>query len=243
MSSAPERPASPPINPWIYLGIPAVTAIVLVLLELTSLDMDIAKLAYDPAAGEFIGRHSFFLEDRAETLEARTRVHGAVHGVVDQLRHAGQSRDVGAVPLEPEGIRRSGDLQRIAQPPPSNRQTRTLLARRSRRHRLHVIRSVFRIPRPQAASRQSRTDLRGGAGHRVFHRTHAAGRPLLLPQHLDGSVLLAALSGGLLRRAVPTGKEEGPGALGNDRSGSVGVTGQFVGAGLLAKSFRQPTPS
>jgi membrane-associated PAP2 superfamily phosphatase len=63
MSHALERPASRPINFWVYLGIPAVTAVVLILLELTSLDMDIAKLAYDPVAGEFIGRHSFFLED------------------------------------------------------------------------------------------------------------------------------------------------------------------------------------
>lgn len=33
------------------------------LLELTSLDMDIAKLAFDPVSGQFIGRHSYFLED------------------------------------------------------------------------------------------------------------------------------------------------------------------------------------
>lgn len=63
MSEVFQRPTSRPINLWLYLGIPAVTALVLVLLELTSLDMDIAKLAYDPAAGEFIGKHSFFLED------------------------------------------------------------------------------------------------------------------------------------------------------------------------------------
>jgi membrane-associated PAP2 superfamily phosphatase len=40
-----------------------VTALVLVLLELTSLDMDLARLVYDPEAGDFIGRHSYFLED------------------------------------------------------------------------------------------------------------------------------------------------------------------------------------
>jgi membrane-associated PAP2 superfamily phosphatase len=51
------------MNLWLYLGIPLVTAIVMLLLELTSLDMDIAKLAYDPAAGQFIGRHSYFLEN------------------------------------------------------------------------------------------------------------------------------------------------------------------------------------
>ncbi|MGH8418719.1 MAG: phosphatase PAP2 family protein [Pseudomonas sp.] len=72
MSEVFERPASRPINLWVYLGIPALTAIVLLLLELTSLDMDIAKMAYDPAAGEFIGRHSYFLEnvlhDRAKQV-------------------------------------------------------------------------------------------------------------------------------------------------------------------------------
>lgn len=72
MSEVFERPASRPINLWVYLGIPAVTAIVLLLLELTSLDMDIAKLAYDPSAGGFIGKHSYFLEnvlhDRAKQV-------------------------------------------------------------------------------------------------------------------------------------------------------------------------------
>jgi membrane-associated PAP2 superfamily phosphatase len=47
----------------ICLGIPALAALVLILLELTSLDMDIARFAYDPAAGQFIGRHSYFLEN------------------------------------------------------------------------------------------------------------------------------------------------------------------------------------
>ncbi|KTB82624.1 phosphatase PAP2 family protein [Pseudomonas syringae] len=56
-------PYSRSLNPWIYLGIPIAVAIVLVLLELTSLDMDIAKRVYDPVSGEFIGRHSHFLED------------------------------------------------------------------------------------------------------------------------------------------------------------------------------------
>ncbi|MCE6982594.1 phosphoesterase, partial [Pseudomonas frederiksbergensis] len=54
---------SRPLNFWIALGIPAVTAVILILLELTSLDMDLAKLAFDPVAGQFIGRHSYFLED------------------------------------------------------------------------------------------------------------------------------------------------------------------------------------
>jgi membrane-associated PAP2 superfamily phosphatase len=56
-------PHSRPLNLWIDLGIPAVTAVVLIFLELTSLDMDIAKLAYDPVAGQFVGRHSYFLEN------------------------------------------------------------------------------------------------------------------------------------------------------------------------------------
>ncbi|MFJ3482302.1 phosphatase PAP2 family protein [Pseudomonas sp. NPDC090202] len=63
MSEIFERPVSRPINLWLYLGIPLVTAVTLLLLELTSLDMDIAKLAYDPAAGGFIGKHSYFLEN------------------------------------------------------------------------------------------------------------------------------------------------------------------------------------
>ncbi|MFJ4142220.1 phosphatase PAP2 family protein [Pseudomonas sp. NPDC089734] len=54
---------SRPLNPWLYLGIPAATALILILLELTSLDMNLARLAYDPLAGEFIGKHSYFLED------------------------------------------------------------------------------------------------------------------------------------------------------------------------------------
>ncbi|MHC2147374.1 phosphatase PAP2 family protein [Pseudomonas sp. 210_17 TE3656] len=56
---APSRP----LNLWIALGIPAAAALTLILLELTSLDMDLAKLAFDPVAGQFIGRHSYFLED------------------------------------------------------------------------------------------------------------------------------------------------------------------------------------
>ncbi|SDW23684.1 Membrane-associated enzyme, PAP2 (acid phosphatase) superfamily [Pseudomonas syringae] len=56
-------PYSRSLNPWIYLGIPIAVAIALILLELTSLDMDIAKMVYDPVSGEFIGRHSHFLED------------------------------------------------------------------------------------------------------------------------------------------------------------------------------------
>ncbi len=63
---------SRPLNPWLVLGVPLVTAVILVLLELTDLDMDLARLAFDPAAGQFIGRHSYFLEnilhDRAKQV-------------------------------------------------------------------------------------------------------------------------------------------------------------------------------
>lgn len=72
MVSISARPASRPLNLWVCLGIPAVAAITLVLLELTDLDMDLAKLFYDPVAGNFIGRHSYFLEtvlhDRAKQV-------------------------------------------------------------------------------------------------------------------------------------------------------------------------------
>ena len=63
MPSLSARPYSRPLNLWVGLGIPLITAVVLILLELTSLDMDIAKLAYNPETGGFIGRHSYFLED------------------------------------------------------------------------------------------------------------------------------------------------------------------------------------
>ena len=63
MASTAARPASRPLNFWVCLGVPAVTAIILVLLELTSLDMDLAKLFYDPVTGDFLGRYSYFLED------------------------------------------------------------------------------------------------------------------------------------------------------------------------------------
>lgn len=72
MVSPPVHRASRPLNPWLCLGIPAVVAISLLLLELTSVDMDLARLFYDPVAGDFIGRHSYLLEnilhDRAKQL-------------------------------------------------------------------------------------------------------------------------------------------------------------------------------
>ncbi|NWD89101.1 phosphoesterase, partial [Pseudomonas sp. K5002] len=57
------RPLSQPLNFWLCLGVPAVLAVAMLLLELTSLDMDIARLFYDASEGGFVGRHSFFLED------------------------------------------------------------------------------------------------------------------------------------------------------------------------------------
>ena len=72
MGNTSVRPASRPLNFWVCLGVPAIAAIVLVLLELTTLDMDLAKLFYDPLAGGFIGRHSYLLEnilhDRAKQV-------------------------------------------------------------------------------------------------------------------------------------------------------------------------------
>ncbi|MBX8577590.1 phosphatase PAP2 family protein [Pseudomonas cichorii] len=63
MSTPATLPHSRPLNLWIYLGIPFATALVLMLLELTTLDMSLARLVYDPQAGDFIGKHSYFLED------------------------------------------------------------------------------------------------------------------------------------------------------------------------------------
>lgn len=57
----PTRPR--PINLWLYLGIPFVTVLALLLSEWTSVDMDVANLAFDPVAGQFIGRHSYLLEN------------------------------------------------------------------------------------------------------------------------------------------------------------------------------------
>ncbi|WLH13957.1 phosphatase PAP2 family protein [Pseudomonas hefeiensis] len=62
MVSTATRPVSRPLNFRVVLGLPIAVAVMLVLLELTTLDMDLARLFYDPVDG-FIGRHSFFLED------------------------------------------------------------------------------------------------------------------------------------------------------------------------------------
>jgi len=72
MVSTAIRPASRPFNFKLALGLPILVGILLVLLELTTLDMDLARLFYEPTAGDFIGRHSYFLEnilhDRAKQV-------------------------------------------------------------------------------------------------------------------------------------------------------------------------------
>jgi membrane-associated PAP2 superfamily phosphatase len=70
------------LNYWICLGIPAVIAVALCLLELTNLDMDIEKLFYSSVDHAFIGRHSHWLEDilhdRAKQLVVAIGVFGAL---------------------------------------------------------------------------------------------------------------------------------------------------------------------
>lgn len=72
MPAANDFRPSRPLNPWIVLGIPLLTAVILILLELTDLDMILANQFFDHSAGEFIGRHSYFLEnilhDRAKQV-------------------------------------------------------------------------------------------------------------------------------------------------------------------------------
>ncbi|MDH0570173.1 phosphatase PAP2 family protein [Pseudomonas fulva] len=52
-----------PLNLWLYLGISMAIMLGLVALEWTSVDMDIANLFFDTATGQFIGRHSYLLEN------------------------------------------------------------------------------------------------------------------------------------------------------------------------------------
>ncbi|AQW67509.1 phosphatase PAP2 family protein [Pseudomonas putida] len=59
-----QQPICPrPLNLWLYLGIPLATMLALVALEWTSVDMDVANLFFDTATGQFIGRHSYLLEN------------------------------------------------------------------------------------------------------------------------------------------------------------------------------------
>lgn len=82
MPSTFARSPSRPLNVWIYLGVPALIAIALCLLELTDIDMDIEKLFYLPAEHGFIGRHVSWLEnilhDRAKQLVIAIGVFGAL---------------------------------------------------------------------------------------------------------------------------------------------------------------------
>ncbi|WP_455925567.1 phosphatase PAP2 family protein [Pseudomonas putida] len=57
------RPTARPLNLWVCLGIPAVIAIALCLLELTDIDMIIERMFYDPIEHVFSGKHSYWLEN------------------------------------------------------------------------------------------------------------------------------------------------------------------------------------
>lgn len=63
MSPTDALPYSRPLNLKICLGLPIAVAIILVLLELTPMDMDIAHWLYNPLKGDFIGRRNHFLEN------------------------------------------------------------------------------------------------------------------------------------------------------------------------------------
>ncbi|AAN66525.1 MULTISPECIES: phosphatase PAP2 family protein [Pseudomonas] len=80
-----QRTRPRPINYWLYLGIPLATAVALILLELTSVDMDVANLFFDPAAGQFIGRHSYLLEN---ILHDRVKQVVILLGVISLLTFA-----------------------------------------------------------------------------------------------------------------------------------------------------------
>jgi membrane-associated PAP2 superfamily phosphatase len=62
MPSADLRPASRPLDLKLFLGLPVLVAIALCLLELTSIDMDLERLFYDPSTHSFAGKHSYWLE-------------------------------------------------------------------------------------------------------------------------------------------------------------------------------------
>jgi membrane-associated PAP2 superfamily phosphatase len=64
------RPSSRPLDLKWCIGVPVLIAIALCLLELTSIDMDVERLFYDPLEHAFSGKHSYWLEtvlhDRAK---------------------------------------------------------------------------------------------------------------------------------------------------------------------------------
>ena len=72
MPSSDLAPASRPINYKLYLGLPVLIMVALCLLELTSIDMDLERLFYNPVEHAFTGKHSYFLEtvlhDRAKQV-------------------------------------------------------------------------------------------------------------------------------------------------------------------------------
>src|SRR3546814_14663438 len=51
-----------------------------------------------------------------QTVQTRTGLPGALPGAGHFIRHADESRNGSAMPLEPEGVRRQANLQRTAEP-------------------------------------------------------------------------------------------------------------------------------
>ncbi len=166
-----QRTSPRPINYWLYLGIPLATALALILLELTSVDMDVANLFFDPAAGQFIGRHSYLLEN---ILHDRVKQVVILLGVISLLTFAasffwkrlfGWRRELGclalalglstafvtplkkshpgAVPLEPDPVWRHRNLQQAAGTTAAYRQAWPVLAGRACSDRFLPVRLVL----------------------------------------------------------------------------------------------------
>jgi membrane-associated PAP2 superfamily phosphatase len=85
MASTAVRPVSRPLDFRVCLGVPAIAALVLLLLELTSLDMDLARIFYDPAAGGFVGRHSYFLETILHTRAKQVVIGFSVFAILGYI--------------------------------------------------------------------------------------------------------------------------------------------------------------
>ena len=85
MASTAVCPVSRPLDFRICLGVPAIAALVLLLLELTSLDMDLARIFYDPAAGGFVGRHSYFLETILHTRAKQVVIGFSVFAILGYI--------------------------------------------------------------------------------------------------------------------------------------------------------------